>query len=128
MNREQLHSRASGRIEKVRLGDGTEVSVRPLSALDRARVFDRYNALKSSNGNEPTLEEIVKTQCFVVSRGLVDESGRLLYQEEDTAAISADLWDSIDELAAKIIELNRKAKEDAEKNLQTTPSAISSSD
>jgi len=126
MNREQLQNRLSSRIQTVRLDDETEVKIRPLSALDRARIYDNYAKLESE-GAEKTLESVTEAQCFIVSRSAVNDSGCLLYQ--DGAKVDAELyWKDIQTLYLKILEISgMTAKTDPEKNLPPTPNADSSS-
>jgi hypothetical protein len=124
MNREQLRNRASGRIEKFRLDDGAEVLIRPLSALDRAKLLDDYRQMKPAvEGQEVPLEEIIRTQYFVVSRSLVGDDGSLLYQEDDIEAMSAEIdWKTMDAITAYVLRMSGMAgKDDAEKNLQPIP-------
>jgi hypothetical protein len=131
MNREQLRSRASGRIEKFRLDDGSEVFIRPLSALDRARILDRYKEIRETQGDKQNLEEVIKSQCFILTRSIVDgESKKLLYPEDDETVVADEIdWPSMDAIAARVIEISGMAvKDEAEKNLQPTPSGDSNSD
>lgn len=129
MNREQLRNRVSGRIEKFRLDDGAEVNIRPLSALDRAKLLDAYRELKPADGKDPLLEDVIKTQYFIASRSLVDDSGALLYGPDELDAMSDELdWKSMDAIAARVIKISgMSAEDDAGKNSQPTLSDGSSS-
>lgn len=129
MNREQLRNRVSGRIEKFRLDDGAEVNIRPLSALDRAKLLDAYRELKPADGKDPLLEDVIKTQYFIASRSLVDDSGTLLYGLDEFDAMSDELdWKSMDAIAARVIKISgMSAEDDAGKNSQPTLSDGSSS-
>lgn len=131
MNREQLEQRAAGKIEKVLLADGAEVFVRPLSALDRARILDRYRQINTEHPDNEPIEDIVTTQCLIVARSLIDpETRNLLYPEEDLDAISNEIdWKSMDAIAKRVIDISGLgAKDDPEKNSQTTPKDDLSSD
>lgn len=129
MNREQLRNRVSGRIEKFRLDDGAEVNIRPLSALDRAKLLDAYRELKPADGKDPLLEDVIKTQYFIASRSLVDDAGALLYGPDELDAMSDELdWKSMDAIAARVIKISgMSAEDDAGKNSQPTLSDGSSS-
>jgi|WetSurMetagenome_2_1015567.scaffolds.fasta_scaffold1378369_1 hypothetical protein len=129
MNREQLRNRISGRIEKVRLEDDSEVFIRRLSALDRARLFDRYKGKTAEEIAGQTREEIVKNECFIVSRGLVLEDGSLVYPDEDPEVISDEIdWESIDLISTRILKISGLSKkEEEEKNSPPTLNVDSSS-
>jgi len=130
MDRLELRTKFASRIETVRLEDfdNMELNIRPLSALERAKIVDKHKKL--SKDSEIALETLtIETQCFIVARGLVDEKGARIYKDDEADAIAAEIpCKALDQISAKILELSGMAAKAPEtlKNSDPTPSGDSS--
>ena len=129
MDRLELRTRFAGRIEKFRLDEfDMDVWLRGLSALDRARVVDKYRVLDKVKDSDNALETLtVETQCYIVSRGLVDEKGSRIYSESDVPQIADEMpCKALDAIAKRILEISGMSAvtvDDQIKNSNPTPSA-----
>lgn len=106
MDRVTLRAALSSRVEAFRLdGCGEDIYIKRLSALDRARIVDKHNALGKAGESDHPLETItVETQCYIVARGLVDEKGNRLYRDDELQAIAEEIpAKTLDELSNKIL-------------------------
>jgi len=130
MDRLELRTKFASRIERIRLEDfdGMELNIRPLSALERAKIVDKHKKL--SKDSEIALETLtIETQCFIVARGLVDEKGARIYKDDEAAAIAAEIpCKALDEISAKILEISGMSAKASEalKNSNPTPNGDSS--
>lgn len=110
MDRVELRTKFSGHIEKFDL-DGYEfpVYLRELSALDRAKVLDKFRTqTKNSETDENFLQNMtIESQCYIVCKGLVDESGKRTYQDDETQSIAEEIpGKALDAISQKILELS----------------------
>jgi hypothetical protein len=130
MDRVALREKLAGRIEQVRLDDyDIELFVRPLSALERAKIVDRYGLL--SKDKVTSLETLtIETQCFIVCRGLVEENGKRLYADDEAEKIAEEFPCSVlDQLSKQILTLSKmdQPPEEQIKNSNPTTNEDSSS-
>jgi hypothetical protein len=132
MDRLELRTRFASRIEKFRLEDfDMEVNLRGLSALDRARVIDKYRLLEKEQNGENVMEKMTtETQCFIVSRGLVTEGGERIYKDDEAGLLAGEIpCKALDAISKKILSISGMGGNDAEdkaKNSAPTPSDNSS--
>lgn len=131
MDRLELRKKFSSRIEKVRLESyDMELHIRPLSALERARTFDRYRELNKGQDAQSMFETMTKeAQCYIASRGLVDDSGAQIYKNDEAEALAEEIpGDALDLIVKDILHISGMDKsEDAAKNSTPTLSAAFSS-
>jgi hypothetical protein len=132
MNYNDYEQRAASRIVKVRLDLLGETYIRPLSALDKTKMADRYQEFKKAEELPSKNERLMESfQLFIISRGLVNDEGRPVYDESQVEVIGEHfLSEEIDELFHCIAEHSKlnTTVDDAEKNLNPTPSEDSNSD
>ena len=133
MDRLELRTKFAGRIEQFRLDDfEMDLYLRPLSALERAKIVDKHKKLEKTNKDSDTALETltIETQCFIVARGLVDEKGGRIYKDDEADAIAAEIpCKALDRISAKILEISgMTARPDAIKNSDPTPNGDSSGD
>jgi hypothetical protein len=130
MDRLELRSKFSSRVEQFRLEKyQLDLCLKPLSALDRAKIIDGYQTLgKDENA---TVERMtIESQCFIVSRGLVDENGLRIYQEDELQKIAEEIpCDALDLISKRVLAISGlgKDEEDSRKNSPAVLSADSSS-
>lgn len=131
MDRLELRKKFSSRIEKVRLESyGMDLYVRPLSALERARTFDKYRELNKPGEETARFETMtIEAQCYIACRGLVDEHGSQVYKNEESAAIAEEFpGEALDQVCKHIMRVSGMDKsEDAPKNPTPTLNAAFSS-
>lgn len=132
MDRLELRTKFAGRIETFRLADSDiEVNLRSLSALDRAKIVDKFKILAKAQEDEKALERLtIESQCFIVARGLVNESGARIYQDDEMAAIAEEFpCKALDELSKRILEMSGMSENQSDrlKNSEPTPNAAGSS-
>lgn len=104
-------------------GDGVTVIVSELSGLAR----DAFHARKDMNKSVP----ISESQADLLIATIVDESGALVFDESDIAALRAQSIGAIDRLVAVAVRLNgmqANAVEEVVKNSEAAPSGVSGSD
>lgn len=128
MDRLELRTKFAGKVEKLPLPEfDTEVFVRSLSALDRARVLDKFKVLnKEMEADGALVRMTTEAQCFIVARGLVDQSGNRTYSDEEVAAIGEEIPSkALDAISRKILSLSGigETAEDPLKNSDPTPNA-----
>jgi hypothetical protein len=134
MDRLEFRTKFSSRIEKFRLEDfDVEVSLRCLTAAERSEFHERLRTISASQDSAGFLGNVTRQlQCFVVSRGLVDEKGNRLYvdgEEEKLAEeVPCTVLDMIHLRIMIISKLHKEAAEEALKNLSPAPNASSNSD
>lgn len=127
MDRLELRAKFASRIEPFRLESfGLDVNLRGLSALERAKLVDKYRVLDKQKDTDNALETLtVETQCFIVSRGLVDEKGSRIYSDDEAPKIAEEFpCKAIDEIAKQILAISGMSGTQAEeiKNSQPTTS------
>ncbi len=126
MDRLELRKAFFGRIVKHRLDQfGVEVNLRALTGLDRAKAQAKSVIVEKSKDAENSLEIITRELVsFVISRGLVDDSGNRLYGDEEVDRIGEEIpGTAMDEIFAEILsisKLNRADVEAAAKNSKPT--------
>jgi hypothetical protein len=121
----------ASRVEKVQLDEyGVELFIRPLSALERAKIIDKYGTLSKDKENSPSFETItIETQCFVVCRGLVEENGKRLYGDDEAQKLAEEFpCEALDQLSKRIMTLSGmdKKQDNLIKKSNSTPNADSS--
>jgi len=129
MDRLELRTKFAGRIEKFRLDEfDITVHLRPLSALERAKIVDKHRTLNKDS--ETALETLtIQSQCFIVGRGLVDAKGNRIYKDDEADAIADEIpCKALDQISAKILEISGMSAKGADdiKNSETAPSGGSS--
>ncbi len=127
MDRLELRTKFAGKIEAFQIEDfGIEVHLRSLSALERARIVDKYKLLeKGRESGETSFEKMTtEAQCYIVSRGLVDEGGNRIYKDDEAASIADEVpCKALDALSKKILAISgMTGTEEPEKNSATIPS------
>lgn len=127
MDRLELRTKFAGKIEAFFLEEfGIDVYLRSLSALERARIVDKYRKLdKGKDGDAATFEEMtIEAQCYIVSRGLVDEKGVRVYKDDEAEAIAEEIpCKALDAISKRILFISgMSAKEEPEKNSVRIPS------
>lgn len=131
MNREQLKAKFAKRVETVKLENyDVEVTIRPLSALERAQAIDKHKAaLADAEGSETRIEKLLRdVECFVVAKALIDANGNRIYQDTELDTIASDFpCDALDYLSKKVMVVSGIEKEvdEAVKNSTPTPSESS---
>jgi hypothetical protein len=133
MDRVELRKAFSSRIEKFRLEEcDQEVHLKKLSALDRARIVDKHAALTKASDTVNPFETItIETQCYIVSRGLVDQNGTRLYGDDDLRAIAEEIpATALDACSKRILAISGMGGEEssAPKNSNPTPNEDSKCD
>ena len=137
MDRVVLREKFAKRLVDFRLEDfDLDVKLRALSALERAKIVDRHRQLgKLSDSSNNELETVtIETQCYIVSRGLVDEHGKPIYKDDEKQALADEIpAKALDRISEKILEISGMSAKggDAGKNPEptsSTPSEPSSSD
>jgi hypothetical protein len=135
MNIFEIREKFSCLVEVYRLEEiSMDVYLRPLSALDRAKVIDKYRSLDKAKDSENAMESMtINAQCFIVARGLVDEKGNPCCKPEE-AAMLAEMFpaNALDGLSRKILEMSgiggaAQTITDQAKNLNPSPIADFSS-
>lgn len=104
-------------------GDGVTVIVSELSGLAR----DAFHARKDVSKSVP----ISESQADLLIATIVDESGSLVFDESDIAALRTQSIVAMDRLVAVAVRLNgmqATAVEEAAKNSEAAPSGASGSD
>ena len=128
MDRVTLRQKLSSRIEQFRLDEfDVDVYLRPLSALARARLGDRFTSLRDSSTAE---NSVIELQCRVVAEGLVTESGARIYQNDELQALAEEFpATALDRISGKILAMSGLggSVSDVIKNSEPTPSDSSSS-
>lgn len=131
MDRLELRTKFSSRIETVRLEKyDMTLHIRPLSALERAKTFDKYRELSKGTDAQSMFETMtIEAQCFIASRGLVTESGAQVYRADEAAALAEEFpGDALDLIVKYVLHISGMDKsEDAEKNSTPTLNAAFSS-
>ena len=130
MDRLELRTKFASRIDKFRLEEfEVDVYLRPLSALERAKIVDKYRALEKIKEAENALETLtVEAQCYIVSRGLVDAQGARTYKDEEAQSLAEEFpCKALDAISRRILEISgMSAAADPVKNSDPTPNADSS--
>jgi hypothetical protein len=131
MDRVALREKLASRVEKIRLEEyGIELFVRPLSALERARVVDKYGLLSKDKEKPPLMETFtIENQCFIVCRGLVQENGKRVYGDDEAEKLADEFPCLVlDRLSTQILILSGmdKSPDEQIKNWSPTPSEGSS--
>lgn len=132
MDRLTFRTKLSSRIERYRLEDfDLEVCLRPLSALDRARVMDTYGRLSKDKDGDKQMERMTsEAQAYIVAQGLVDETGARIYRDDEIMAVGAEIPGvALDQLSSRILEISgfNATVGDAKNASSPIPSASSSS-
>ena len=131
MDRIEFREKMTKCAKNVRLDEmDKDVHIKKLSALDRAKWIDRYKALNKNDEAENAFEKMtVETQCYLITRCLVDESGARIYTDgEEEKAAEEITGTALDQLSKEILNYSGLGKEDEQpKNLIPTLSADSSS-
>ena len=133
MDRLQLRTKFASRVEEFRLDDfDLTVHLRPLSAMERAKIVDKHKKFERLNKESDTALETltIESQCFIVARGLVDEKGSRIYKDDEADAIAAEIpCKALDRISSKILEISGMTAKEAEtlKNSDPTPNGDSSS-
>jgi hypothetical protein len=136
MDRLELRTRFAASVEKVRLGSiDLDFYIHKLSALDRARMADKYRILERDSksdapSDDATERMTVGAQAFIISRGLVTEAGVRIYKDDEVSAIVEEFpCDALDQLAMKILRHSGigEAEVDLVKNSEPALSAVSNS-
>ena len=132
MDRLQLRTKFASRIEEFRLDEfDLTVHLRPLSAMERAKIVDKHKRFqKLDKESDTALETLtVESQCFIVARGLVDEKGARVYKDDEAAAIADEIpCKALDKISGRILEISGMASKEATelKNAPQSPSGDSS--
>ena len=132
MDRIELRSKFSGRIEKFRLEEfDLEVYLRQLSALARAKLSDKFMAVQGDGQSTSAEAAVVEVQCRVVAEGLVDEHGSRIYKDDELQQIAEEIpGTALDQISKRIMTisgLGGGAAEALAKNSEPTPNANSPS-
>lgn len=131
MDRVELRAKFSAKIEKFRVDEfDLDVSLRRLSAMDRAKLGDAYKALQKADVEQSNKAATVEIQCRVISRGLVTESGVRMYGDDELEAIAEEFPASaLDSIAKQILSISGLSAnvEDTVKNSEPAPIAASAS-
>lgn len=109
MDRLTFRTKLSSRIEKFRLEDfDMEVWLKPLSALDRARVMDTYGRLSKDQESDNQMERMTsEAQAYIVAQGLVDENGTRIYRDDEIKEVGAEIPGvALDKLSSRILEIS----------------------
>ncbi len=113
MNRLELRERFASRIEKFHLDDfDLDVYVRKLSGAERA-VFAEKSALANKSKDEPNALSVITQEvlCYVVSRGLVDENGKRVFEDKDACYIAEEFpGDALDAICERILVISKLKK------------------
>ena len=134
MDRVELRKAFFNRIVKFRLQQfDVEVYLRALMGSDRAKAQAKSVLVEKSKDAENSLEIITKElMSFVISRGLVDESGNRLYGDDEAERIGDEIpGAAMDEIFSEILSISRLNKgqaEEALKNSSPTPNESSNCD
>jgi len=125
MDRLELRKQFSGRIHSFKLDDSIEVHIRELTALERAKLVDKYRVLEKSKDADNALETLtVEAQCFIASRGLVDEHGARIYSDDEAAKLAEEFpCKLLDRLSLQILTVSGllKPQDETIKNSETAP-------
>lgn len=134
MDRLELKTKFAGRIKQFRLEEfDLDLHLHELSALDRAKLVDKYRVLDKTKDAENQLENVtIQTQCFIVSRGLVDAGGKRIYADDEADKIAEEFpCNAIDKISQQILVISgmiAKAQDEAIKNSRPDLNGSSSSD
>ena len=128
MDRLEFRSKFSERVEKFRLDDfDADLHLRPLSALERAQIIDKHTALgKIQNGDNSFEKLTIEAQCFIVSRGLVNESGNRIYKDEELRELAEEVPGKVlDAISNRILTISgmTEPQENVAKNSEPAPNA-----
>jgi hypothetical protein len=125
MDRIELRAKFASRVEAFPLEEfDLNLFIKPLSALDRARIVDGYKKLKADDGSDAPMEVMtVQSQCYIVSRGLVDEKGNPCYGPDELEKIAEEIpGKALDKISNKILSVSGMLNdEQPEKNLIPAP-------
>ena len=142
MDRVELRKKISGRVKSFLLDEIHEtVFLRYLSAAERAQFIDKSAGI-IPKGEDPktyrvSLEQVTKElQCFLISRALIDESGKRCYPDDEAVKIADEMDGPILEaIQNEIMEMNKlirpgnpEAQAEEIKNLDPAPNGSFSSD
>jgi hypothetical protein len=109
MDRLEFRNKFSGRIEQFRLEEfEMDVHLKGLSALDRAKVIDTYKILDKDKESADAFQKMtLEAQCFIVSRGLVDEHGVRIYKDDEKQAMAEEIpCRALDSLSKRILTIS----------------------
>ena len=132
MDRLQLKTKFAERLEDFELEDyGLKLKLRPLSALERAKIVDKHKKLERTNrDSDNAIENVtIETQCFIVARGLVNETGNRIYQDDEAQQLAEEIpCKALDKISARILEISGMTATAATelKNFSPTPNGDSS--
>jgi hypothetical protein len=133
MDRVELRKAFFSRIVKFRLEQfGLEVNLRALTGSDRAKAQAKSVLVDKSKEADNSLEIMTKELIsFVISRGLIDESGNRLYGDDEVDKVADEMpGAAMDEIFSEILSISRLNKtnlEETAKNSSPSPSESSSS-
>ena len=131
MDRLEFRNKFSSRIEQFRLEEfEMDVHLKELSALDRAKVIDTYKILDKDKESAAAFQTMtLEAQCFIVSRGLVDEHGVRIYKDDEKQAMAEEIpCKALDALSKRILTISgmtQTAATELVKNSEPSPSVAS---
>ena len=131
MDRLEFRNKFSSRIELFRLEEfEMDVHLKGLSALDRAKVIDTYKILDKDKESADAFQKMtLEAQCFIVSRGLVDEHGVRIYKDDEKQAMAEEIpCKALDALSKRILTISGMTQgttTELVKNSEPSPNVVS---
>jgi len=127
MDRLQLRTKFSSRIEKFRLDEyDLDLNLRKLSATERSHFSERAITANEKKDAPEYMDALTKdVVSYVVAHGLVDETGKRIYADDEEANIPdelpGDVLDAICDRVLVISKLKKASIEEEIKNSDPTP-------
>lgn len=130
MDRLELRTKVSSRIEKFRLDEyDLDLHLRKLSATERSQFSARAINANAGKDTPEYMDKLTKdVVAYVVAHGLVDDSGKRIYSDDEEGVIPdelpGDVLDAICDRVLVISKLKKASIEDEVKNLNPTPNSL----
>lgn len=134
MDRLTLRTKVSSRIEPFRLEEyDLDLHLRKLSATERSHFSERAITANEKKDAPEYMDKLTKdVVAYVVAHGLVDETGKRIYADDEENVIPDELpGDVLDAICDRILVISKLKKasiEDEVKNLNPTPNSSLVSD
>ena len=130
MDRVSLRAKFAGALVDYTLEEfDIPLKLRALSALDRARIVDRFAALQKLDVDNKVEKQTIQNQCYIVARGLMDDTGNPMYPDDELEKVAAEIPSkALDKISSQILEISGiNAKAEPVKNLPPTSAESESS-